>query len=282
MEILAIKSSSAPPYEIAFQAFSGNLSSLVPAQGPKAIKTGIATRAITLSAGDSADRLRRTILKRKPDLIVALGSKALRFSAPIKDIPIIFLLVPSPEKIISSQANITGVLLAPDSGALFAALKKTMPSVKRVGVLYDPNKSDSHINEAEQAHQDLDFVRRPTRAPQEVADQIASLTGKIDLLWMLPDNTILSPQTEKSFYRFAHQHRIPILAFSEKYLSRGASFAVHLDLEEMGHMAAYLAQQIQDGASLETLPPLKTHKVKLATNDTIINKLGLKLQELKH
>ncbi len=279
LEVVAVKSSPAQPYDVALQAFSQQLIALSPVRGTKAIKPVITIRGMTLNSEEQPDALRRTISQGKPDLIVALGSKALRVTAPIHDIPIIYLLVPVPDDVVSRQANITGVLLQPEAGAQFRTLKNIMPSAKRVGVIYDPDKTTALIDNAARANKNLVFVRRPARSPQEVASQLSSLEGEIDLLWMVPDSTILSPQTEKSFFRFAHKQKIPILAFSEKYLARGASFAISLNLEEMGRMAARLATQIQKGIAPQHLPPLKTLKVDIKINRTIIDKLGLKLQE---
>lgn len=276
-----MKSSTAQPYEEALQAFSRHLVSLCPVHGTKSIQPDITITPLIVESDGTPEALRLAINNKKPDLIVALGSKALQFTAPIKNIPIIYLLVPSPEKIADKQANITGVLLQIDPSAQFRALKNILPSVKRVGVLYDPGKTGALVTDAADSNKNLTFVRRPTRFPQDVVSQLTSLKGEIDLLWMVPDSTILSPQTEKSFYRFALQNKIPILAFTEKYLAKGASFASHLDLDEMGRLAALLALRIKNGESLQGLPPLRADRVVLEINRPMIDKLGLKIQEIQ-
>jgi putative ABC transport system substrate-binding protein len=281
LEVVAVKSSPAQPYEEALQAFSRHLASLYPVHGTKSIQPDITITPLIVGSDGKPEALRLAISNKKPDLIVALGSKALQITAPIKNIPIIYLLVPLPEKIAGKQANITGVLLEIDPGAQFRALNKILPSVKRVGVLYDPEKTGALVTGAADSGNTLIFVLRPTRSPQDVVSQLASLQGEIDLLWMLPDSTILSPQTEKSFYRFALQNKVPILAFTEKYLSKGASFASHLDLDEMGRLAALLALRIQNGESIQGLPPLRPDRVVLKINHTMTDKLGLKIQEIQ-
>ncbi len=279
LEVVAVKSSPAQPYEAALQAFRKELIALSLGHGTKTIQPNITIRTISLRDDEQPAELRHEINKGKADLIVALGSKALRLAAPIHDIPIIYLLVPFPAEIAGGQANITGVLLQPEAGAQFRTLNDIMPGAKRVGVIYDPAKTAALVDQAAATNSGTVFVRRPARSGQEVPDHLASLAGEIDLLWMLPDSTILSPQTAKSFYRFAHQHQIPILAFSEKYLTRGATFAIHLDLEEMGRMAALLALRIKQGEKPQDLPPTRTERVTLKLNRTMIDKLGLKLQE---
>ena len=73
--------------------------------------------------------------------------------------------------------------------------------------------------------------------------------------------------------------KIPILAFSDKYLKKGACFAVSLDIAKMGRQAANLADQIRNGAKPSDLKPLQIDHVELKRNNLIIDKLGLAIQE---
>jgi putative ABC transport system substrate-binding protein len=279
-EVVAVKSSAAQPYAEALEAFSRHLLALSPVRGTKSINPDITVTPLSVATDDHGAALRQTINQIKPDLMVALGSTALRIVAPITDIPIIYLLVPSPEKSGGQQQHITGVLLQPEAGVQFHALKNIMPTLKRVGVIYDPAKTAALVEQTASANKDIFFVRRPATSPQEVISHLESLNGDIDILWMLPDSTILSPQTEKSFYRFSLQHKIPILAFSDKYLAKGASFAIHLDIEEMGRLAALLALRIQNGEQPRNLPPVRIQQVALEINHPLLDKLGLPRQEI--
>ncbi|MEN8256414.1 MAG: ABC transporter substrate binding protein [Thermodesulfobacteriota bacterium] len=278
-EVVAVKSSTAEPYSLAFESFSRTFTSAVPTRGPKSItQNAIITR--TINQDDTPDRLVRQIRKENPDLLIAFGSKALRFTASIKDIPIIYLLVPSPDKIIRDRSNVTGVLLQPVAGLEFRALRKIAPALKRIGVVYNPAKSKDLVRETISNNKDLHYMLRPVQQPQEVAKQLDTLASEVDLVWMPPDSTVLTPHTEQSFYLFSLQNEVPLLAFSEKYLKKGASFAVSLDLSSMGDMAADLALLIKNGAKAVNIPPIRPQQVKLKQNSIILNKLGFHIQEV--
>ncbi len=273
-----MKSSTAEPYSRAFESFNRTFSSAVPTRGLKSIgQDSIITH--TINKDDSPDRLVRLIRKENPDLIIAFGSKALRQVASIHDVPIIYLLVPSPDKISKNQKNITGVLLQPEAGLEFRALRKLAPAIKKVGVVYNPDKSKDLIRNTVRNNKDLQYILRPVDQPQDVAKQLQSLASEVDLVWMPPDSTVLTPHTEKSFYLFSLQNEVPLLAFSEKYLRKGASFAVSLDLSTMGSMAADLALLIKNGVKASNIPPVRPQQVKLKQNKIILNKLGFHIEE---
>lgn len=124
-----------------------------------------------------------------------------------------------------------------------------------MGVVYNPAHTGDLIAATMANSKNFTFVLQPVNRSQEVAERLADLAGRVDLVWLPPDQTILAPQAEKSFYLFSLQHKVPLLAFSEKYLSRGASLAVRLDIDEMSRKAAMLAQLIQNGADAARLAP---------------------------
>lgn len=272
-EILAVLSSPAEPYLVARTAFEQHFNSMAPGRGLKTIQPHI-IRSVILRQNDDNNPLNTAVAEQRPDLIVALGSRALAQSTRLPDkIPVIYLLVPSPERILPADHQATGVLLQPRPGAEFRALHDLLPTLQRVGVVYNPAHSGDLIMATMANSNNFTFELRPIKRSQEVADQLAELAGRVDLVWMPPDQTILAPQAEKSFYIFSLQHKIPLLAFSEKYLRRGASLAVTLDIDGMSRKAAGLAQLIQSGARPAHITPLVMERAQLRQNSLILNKL---------
>lgn len=278
-EIVAVLSSQAKPYALALQAFHQHLKEISPKRGLKSIQDN-GMQIITLQPKESATLTHQRIQASEPDLIIAFGSKALHHTALARpNTPIIYLLVPSPQKSLQSHKEATGVLLQPKPGVEFKALQEIFPAGRRIGVVYDPNKSAALVAATIANNKELTFTLRPIRHAQEVASQLATLKNKVDLIWMLPDPTTLSPQAEKSFYIFSLRQKIPLLAFSDKYLQKGASFAVTLDIVKMGQRAADLAFQVKNGSKPSRIRPVQFDEVEVKRNNLIINKLGLTLQE---
>ncbi len=277
-EIAAVISSRAKPYTLALQAFQQHFNKLCPSRGLKSIQPDTIT-VFRLDKKVNSTQISQKIRAAKPDLIIAFGSKALSLAAKgARNTPIIYLLVPSPENFLTGNGQATGVLLQPEPGVEFQALTPLFPAVNRIGVVYDPDKSTDLISATMAMNRDLSFVLRPVGQAREVAGALHGLAEKVDLVWMLPDTTSLTPQSEKSYYLFSLQHKIPLLAFSEKYLKRGATFSVSLDLAEMGKKAAELAKRIKNGERPSTISPIRIDQVRLKTNQLIVNKLGLKVK----
>lgn len=97
-EILAVLSSPAEPYLVARKAFEQHFNTMAPGRGLKTIQPHI-IRSVTLTQDEQDDALGTAVVERRPDFIVALGSRALSRSVQLPGkIPVIYLLVPSPEK----------------------------------------------------------------------------------------------------------------------------------------------------------------------------------------
>jgi putative ABC transport system substrate-binding protein len=90
----------------------------------------------------------KTLLARlksgpKPDLIFAIGIWALQVVVEeVKDIPVVFAMVLNPSTVIGQEArNITGASMNVPIEQQIALLKRVSPQVRRIGVIYDPEKT---------------------------------------------------------------------------------------------------------------------------------------------
>ena len=55
------------------------------------------------------------------------------------------------------------------------------------------------------------------------------MQGKIDILWMLPDATVVTDETVELLLRFSFQHDVPMFSFSKKYVEVGAVASLDVD-----------------------------------------------------
>lgn len=225
--------------------------------------------------GDSAQKIRNT----HPDLILALGAKALMAALKVSDIPIVYLLVIEPEKIIHNRTDVTGISLTVPPTAQFEEIRRYLPQVKRVGVVYDPKNSSKVIDQIRAARADLQFVSLAAENTTEVPVLLNSLQGRVDLLWMLPDVTVTNLKTLPSYFLFSLQNKIPLLTFSEKFLNHGATIAVTFDLEGMAAQAAGLVYNILSDSQGRDLPTHIAPQVKTLINHKIAKKLHISIAE---
>jgi putative tryptophan/tyrosine transport system substrate-binding protein len=273
-DIVVVKSRSDGPYEEMGRLVSAALLNELPAVGQKSIQPHSIV-SVTVGKQKLSD-FEEKIVINSPDLIIAIGSKALQATENIARIPIVHLLVPSPEKYMKSRANVTGVRFSLSAQAQFNELSRHIPGVKRLGVIYDPKRTGRLIDQALFTLTDHELVALPTNNPREVPALLQQLRGRVDALWLIPDLTVVNPITLESYIRFSMENKIPVLAFAEKYLEKGAAMAVTIDTGAMAEKAAQLASRIVRGADPQEIGPVVVAgRVRAMINHKVFAKLNI-------
>ncbi|MBI3780311.1 MAG: ABC transporter substrate-binding protein [candidate division NC10 bacterium] len=218
----------------------------------------------------------------KPDLILAIGIWALQVVVEeIRDIPVVFAMVLNPTTVIGQEAhNITGASMNAPIDQQIALLKKISPHVRRIGVIYDPSKTGFLVRQAERIARDQG-VRLVTKAITSSKDSLAALDGmqgEIDALWILPDLTVLAPESVQYMLLFSFRNKIPLLGLSENQARMGALLGLSFESgRDIGIQAGELANEILAGRSVEDIPFTTARKVRLTVNLKTAAKLGLQI-----
>jgi len=246
----------------------------LPAHGFKSIERHVFWE-IDISENPIKSAVEKRIREGQPNLILALGRDALLAVRDIRDIPVIYLLVVAPEIIIEGRDNITGVNLEIPPGLQFDELGRLLPQVRRIGVIYNTAHSAMNIQQARLDRPDLQFVALNAQSTREVPALLEELRGRVDLIWLLPDLIVTNPDILESYFLFSFRNKVPVLAFSEKYLKRGAAIVVTFDLQAMAEQAAVMAARIIGGAPVSAVPRMNISRVKTIINPAIVRKLQL-------
>jgi len=279
-DILVVQSARFPVYNTALQGLETAILKDVPTRGLKSILSHTITTHI-LSEAKDPQGLTQEINRQHPDLIVAIGSSSLSQVRGISDIPIIYLLVPDPESIIDSQANVTGISMNLTAGQQLDSLISAIPDARRIGLVYNPDITGGLVRDAADyaKRHNISIVARPVKTSREVPTQLAGLKGKIDCYWMLPDQTVITPGTLEYIFLFSLENRIPILTFADKYLKLGAVVSASFDAEDMGEQAGELAIGILNNTVSTGRPPIQARKVNVRVNRLAAKKLGVDIRE---
>ncbi len=275
-EIVVIKSGLSKINKQVQQTFTEELGKRVPHRGLKAIQSHQLTEVVIVK-GERQSVSAQKIRNSQPDLILALGSKALKVALSIPDIPIVYLLVIKSEEIIGNRTNVTGISLIVPPKVQLDEMSRFLPRVKRVGVVYDPNHSSNDIEQMRESRPDLEFVFLAAEKAAEVPGLISSLKGQVDLLWMLPDITVTNQKTLQSYFLFSVKNKMPLLTFSEKFLKNGATLAVTFDMDAMAGQAADLAIEMLSDSKNGKLPTSFAPMVKTVVNHKIAKKLHVSI-----
>ena len=206
---------------------------------------GCRTTEFDLSDLDAIEKA----LREHPDAIFTVGSKALARAAVIKHIPLIYALVAPADEPPLSSANISGVSMNISPHTYFDAMLKLFPKARRIGVIYDPANNGSYLSEAQPdavSHQ-IQLVTREIDSGMAAFKALDGLRGKVDLIWMLPDQTVVNSNFVDALMLFSFTHKYPVFSFAQKFVDRGAAAALFARPAELGSQAGEVAQTILKG-----------------------------------
>lgn len=207
-EILVIQSFKAGPFDEALRGFKAACRS--------------ETKTVMVSDGERFD-IGKTVREEKPEIILAIGASALKQAIKIRNTPIIYLLVLNPEKMVIGRENVTGVhMVIPPDKYLDLMEKLNLPGLK-VGILYDPAHSDILMKRIMQTagSRGIEITAKEVRNPKDVPEMLQRMKGSFNTFWMLPDPSVVTPDTVDYLLLFTQQFGVPIVTFAGKYLELG-------------------------------------------------------------
>lgn len=235
--VLVVRAADLAPHRAVEQAFLGSL--------------GQAARTIVLGQGDPRQQVRSAA--PGASVIFAIGSEAATASTEIKGTTLVYALVPSPTTS-GLEPRTAGVSMFASPTRQVRYLRAALPRARRVGILFDPAHSRALVAECESAAADagLTVVRGQVTSRKDVAAAARSLVDKIDVLWLVPDVTVVSGETFKFLVELSFQVRVPLVGFSEAMTRAGALLSVEASYADMGRKAAALARRALAGGGAAT------------------------------
>ena len=138
----------------------------------------------------------------------------------------------------------------------------TVPTIRVIGVIYDPEKTGALVKEAgEMAERfGLRFLATPVASQTEVPAALRSLLGKVDALWMLPDETVITPESLTFFLLTAFKHNLPVLTISDAFVEAGALAALSARLYGCGSSGVPVVQGDREWPAAARRRPVLSHR----------------------
>lgn len=228
------------------------------------------TRRIVLTDYAEADVTRIT-REEHPKLIVAVGDRALELAQKQSGTPVLYMMALNPR----TRKSVSGVSMLLDPAKYLSALDAL--GVERVGVVYDPARSGAYVKRAQAAagRSRIELVLREVHAAKDAPAMLASLSGKVDAIWMIPDATAVSPASTEAYFLFSQGERVPVVTFSEIYLSMGGAVALTIDRHDIGRQLGEMAQSVLGGRDVEDLPVEWARRAMTRSNDRVVRQLKM-------
>lgn len=184
----------------------------------------------------------------KPNVMVAISTpsaQALVSAAHDKKIPLVFAAVTDPlqSKLIENLNNpgsfISGVSDLPPLESQIELIRDLFPIAKKIGVLYNPAEINSIkvVHEFQSLAQKFQFEVLLAAAikSSEVLFAAQNLIGKVDILYIPQDNTVVSAIS--SLIALQYDKKIPCFTSDEVLVQKGAFAAVGTSYYDHGKQA---------------------------------------------
>lgn len=202
------------------------------------------------------------------DLIVTIGSFATDTALKEKfKIPLVAAMTTG-EQALKDAKNATGVVINIPVKEQVSFLKRFLPHVTTVGVMYSPSQNQGLIETAVKETKKLNLELEPYAiySPKEIPGALKTLGRRVDVLWGIPDSTVVNAQTARHLLLYSYRNKIPFIGLSSPWVKSGALYAVDRDYHDIGTQAGEMVLKILKGTGPHSISPETPRKLVYSLN----------------
>ena len=218
--------------------------------------------------------------KVKPNLVLAIGTLALQVVASeVTNIPVVYAMVLNPPSIVGAgMKNVTGASINVPVEQPIRLFKQLGSQIRRVGVVFNQANTGYLVKQAHSVAraEGLQLIAKAIGSPKEAIQALDSLQEEgVDVLWILPDETILAPEVIQRMLLLSYRKKVPLLGLSKRQAEMGALLSLSFaSSEDIGRQAGELANSIMGGKTVAEVPYTTARRVTLTANLKAAQKLG--------
>jgi putative tryptophan/tyrosine transport system substrate-binding protein len=228
------------------------------------------------------DEALRQIRKGAPcALILSLGSLATeRALSGLSGLPLISGLVLRQE-LLRGAPNATGVMLEFPLETQLDWLRRMLPAISTVGVMYSPAENRERVQQAEALAKrlglNLEAVKVET--PQDLPTALEQVSRKSGAIWGISDDLVLNAKTARQILLYCFRNHIPFIGLSSSWTRAGALYSLDRDYRDMGDQCAQQALKILRGVPPARIPVESPRKVLTSVNLKTMHYLNLRIPD---
>lgn len=218
----------------------------------------------------------------KPGMILALGARAAyAVSSEIREIPILFAMISSPEHYGITGPNVTGIKSSIPIETRLGILKNTIPGLKRIGIIYGDPGLDQWLREARVAagREELELLPVRIGSLNDLPEALEELLPRIDLLWLVYDPVVTASRKviQEWIMLPALRRKVPVAGFNKWTVTVGALLCIYADYRQMGEQAGEMANRLLAGDPPSTIPPQSPAEPRILINPSVARRLGISI-----
>jgi putative tryptophan/tyrosine transport system substrate-binding protein len=236
----------------------------------------------------TAAQIAQKFAGESPDVIVAISTPSAQSAVQAaKSIPVIFSAVTDPvsAKLVTNLETpgnfVTGVRDFAPVDRHLALIRQILPKATRIGVLYNAGESNSVslVNFLKQSApvQKMTIVETTVTNTSEVATAAKSLIGRVDVLYVPTDNTIVSALN--AVIQVGITNQIPVFAGDNESVEKGAIASLGFNYLDIGRQTGKMVVRVLKGESPGAIMVESPSKVELVVNLKAAQQMGVKLPE---
>jgi putative ABC transport system substrate-binding protein len=227
----------------------------------------------------------------KVDLILAIATptaQACVQAAEGSDIEIVFGSVTDPVAagLVASWdspgGSVTGISDWADVGTQIQLVVDIVPDAQKLGVIYNAGEVNSkvQVDELKKVAPGLGITEIVEATAATSADVLAaaqSLVGRVDVIWIPTDNTVVS--AFESVVKVSEENQIPLFAADVATVERGAIGTPGIDYYQLGRECGQVAARILKGESPADIPVKKVDMTDLFLNPSAAERMGVTIPQ---
>lgn len=184
--------------------------------------------------------------------LVAVGPEALGYlqARSASSTPLFYAMVLNPQHLLfpSPDLKTCGIALNLPVEVQLAALQQQLPTLKHLGILFDPANNQTWFDRAQGVAQQFNIELLPLQIRR--TDGRLELVGDFsrpDALMFIPDKSIISQAIIQYVIKQAVLQRIPAVGYNQFFLDSGAALAFVIDYRQIGQQVAQQVETVLAG-----------------------------------
>jgi putative ABC transport system substrate-binding protein len=223
-----------------------------------------------------------------PDVIVPISTpSAQAVVGATTEIPVVFTAVTDPlgAKLVTSLerpgGNVTGMSDLSPIAKHLELIKEITPAAKAIGVPYNPGEANAvtlvQLLKEHAGPAGLSIVEAAAPKSSDVLAAAQSLVGKVDVIYVPTDNTIVSAL--EAVLKVGIDNQIPVYAGDTDSAKRGAIAALGFNYYDVGRQTGQIVLRVLKGENPGDIPVEGIEITELVVNPGAAESMGVTLPE---
>lgn len=238
----------------------------------------------------TASQIATQIASDEPALILAIATPCAQACAKVYDkapqlahTPMLFSAITDPlaaglvKDYMHPGPNITGVSNQMPMDKHLDMIKRFLPELKKLGVMYNAGEvnSVSNVKRLKEAavERNITILDGPVTNSADVYQTAQSLVGKVDAIYVPTDNTVVS--AFEAVVKVCERTQLPLFSADTDSVKRGAIAALGFDYYLHGKQTGAMARKILAGTKPEVLPVEFQKDLSFHINPKAAERMGL-------